>query len=266
MRKRKLKVYEKKPFKTIVYLVLRFLVIIAMIRQFMQGNFSGVFLCIITLFLFLIPTILDKKFNIELPDTLEVIVYLFIFSTEILGEINAFYVHFAHWDTMMHTLNGFLMAAIGFALIDILNSSDKVHIYLTPFFVSLVACCFSMTVGVMWEFIEYGADQLTNADMQKDTIITHISSVKFAENGKNKAVNIPIDSLKVNDEDWIEKYGGYIDVGLHDTMKDLMVNFLGAIIFSCIGWFYLQGRSDAALKFMPKKKVIVNDQQSPQKD
>lgn len=254
MARRKLRVYEKKPFKTVVYVVLRFLVIISMIRQFMQGNFGGVALCILTLILFLIPSILNKRFNIELPDTLEVIIYLFIFSAEILGEINAFYVHFRHWDTMMHTMNGFIMGAIGFALIDILNKSERVHMSLSPVFVSLVAFCFSMTVGVAWEFFEYGVDQIFGRDMQKDTIITEIYSVKFDEKKGNNVVKVPIESLEVNGEDWIANYGGYIDVGLHDTMKDLLVNFLGALIFSVIGWFYLMGENDTALKFLPKQK------------
>lgn len=256
MKKSKEKVYEKRSFKATVYVILKFLVILAMVRQFIQGNFSGVFLCLLTLVLFLIPSFLDRKFNIELPDTMEIIIYLFIFSAEILGEINEFYIHFKHWDTMLHTMNGFLMAAIGFALIDLLNKSDRTHIKLSPVYVSLVAFCFSMTVGVLWEFFEYGMDTTFKMDMQKDYIIQEITSVKFDENNGNNYVTIPIETLVVNGEDWMSKYGGYVDIGLHDTMKDLFVNFLGAVIFSTIGWFYLKTDNMKILDYVPRRKRV----------
>ena len=125
-----------------VYLILRFLVIITLIAQILHQNWHDVFLCILTLILFIIPFVVDKKFKIDLPTPLEIIILLFIFSAEILGEIQNFYGIFKHWDTILHTLNGFLSAAIGFSLIDILNRSEHVHIHLTPIFVALVAFCF----------------------------------------------------------------------------------------------------------------------------
>ena len=138
-----------------VYIVLRTLVIITLILQGIHRNWNDVFLCILTLFLLMIPSIIDKKFNIKLPTVLESIILLFIFAAEILGEIQNFYGIFKQWDTMLHTINGFIMAAIGFSLIDILNQSEKFSIKLAPVFVALVAFCFSMTIGVLWEFFEY---------------------------------------------------------------------------------------------------------------
>ena len=92
-----------------------------MIAQFFNGNYENVFLCILTLILFLVPSFIQMNYHIKLPDTLEVIILLFIFAAEILGEIHAFYLEFPFWDTMLHTLNGFLAAAIGFSMVDILN-------------------------------------------------------------------------------------------------------------------------------------------------
>ena len=106
------------------YLTLRALVIITMILRLIRGDFASVFLCILTLILFLIPFWINQKLKIEIPDLLEIIIFLFIFSAEILGEIQNFYGIFKHWDTILHTLNGFLCAAIGFSLIDILNNSE----------------------------------------------------------------------------------------------------------------------------------------------
>ena len=114
----------------IVYLVLRFLVIICMVEQAMKGNWHSVALCFLTLILFTLPTIASKTFKVKLPTTLEIIVYLFIFAAEILGEIQNFYGIFKHWDTMLHTLNGFLSAAVGFSLIDILNEHKHQKSYL----------------------------------------------------------------------------------------------------------------------------------------
>ena len=238
-----------------VYFVLRFLVIITMILQIFNGDWNSVFLCGLTLVLFLIPSFIDRRLHIELPNTLQIIILLFIFAAEILGEIHEYYLQFPHWDAMLHTINGFLMAAIGFSLIDILNESEKFSIKLSPLFVALVSFCFSMTVGVMWEFFEYGMDLFFLTDMQKDTIITSVTSVVFEPSGRNVPVTIPIESIVVNGEVW--NYGGYIDIGLHDTMADLFVNFIGAVVFSVIGLLYIKGRSKGNFvkRFIPRKKT-----------
>jgi hypothetical protein len=248
---------EAKEHKTkaFVYIALRLLVILVMIAEAFNQNYNNVFLCILTLVLFMIPHFLNKRLNIVLPGTLEIIVLLFIFGAEILGEINEYYLVFAQWDDMLHTINGFLCAAIGFSMIDILNRNEKITFSLSPLFVALVAFCFSMTVGVIWEFFEFGMDQLFQTDMQKDTVLPVISSVLFNPEGKNVAVVMPIDSIVVNGVPW--HYGGYIDIGLHDTMNDLFVNFIGAVIFSILGYFYIKNRSRGrfAKRFMPRRKT-----------
>ena len=161
---------ENKGVATL-YFILRAMVLVVMVAQFLNGNFENFFLCILTLILFLVPTFLERKIHIDLPDTLEVIILLFIFAAEILGEIQAYYITFPYWDTMLHTLNGFLCAAIGFALVDILNRSERFSIELSPLFLALVAFCFSMTIGVLWEFFECTMDQFFLLDMQKDTVV-----------------------------------------------------------------------------------------------
>ena len=173
-----------------VYLILRILVVITLIRQVFLGNWNNVFLCVLTLGLFLVPVLIDKKFNIQLPDALQIIILLFIYSAEILGEINEFYLVIKHWDTILHTLNGFLCAAIGFSLIDILNRKEFFHATMSALFVALVAFCFSMTIGVLWEFFEYGMDTVFLKDMQKDTVLTTISTVNLEPNGKNVPVTL----------------------------------------------------------------------------
>lgn len=246
---------KEHKIKAFVYIALRILVVIVLIAEAFNQNYNNVFLCILTLVLFMIPHFLNKRLNIILPGTLEVIVLLFIFGAEILGEINEYYLIFDQWDEMLHTINGFLCAAIGFSMIDILNRNEKVTFSLSPIFVALVAFCFSMTVGVMWEFFEFGMDVMFKTDMQKDSIQTVISSIIFNPQGKNVAVILPIDSIVVNEVPW--NYGGYIDIGLYDTMSDLLVNFIGAVIFSILGYFYIDNRSKGkfAKRFMPRRKT-----------
>lgn len=246
-----------------VYFVLRFLVILVMIRQIFTANWNNVFLCILTLILFLVPVVIDRKFNIRLPNTLETIILLFIFSAEILGEINEFYLHFAHWDTILHTLNGFLCAAIGFSMIDILNRKEVFHTKLSPIFVALVAFCFSMTVGVLWEFFEFGMDRVFKYDMQKDEILKTIATVELNPSGKNIAVvidNIEKTIIQSRDNEGnlvlTEIDGGYLDIGISDTMKDLIVNFIGAIVFSILGLLYIKNKDEYkfAEQFIPVLK------------
>lgn len=222
----------------VIYFILRLLVILVAVDALLSRNFENLFLCILTLVLFLVPSFIEKRIHIDIPDVLEVIVLLFIFSAEILGEIQEYYILFPYWDTVLHTINGFLAAAIGFSLIDILNKNDRFAISLSPVFVALVAFCFSMTIGVLWEFFEFGVDQLLDYDMQKDTYINTINTVLLNPQGANVPVHVNIQSLTVNGEPWT----AYIDLGLYDTMMDLIVNFIGAVVFSTFGYFYIKGR------------------------
>ena len=248
-----------------VYFVLRFFVVLVMIAQLFNRNFENFFLCILTLILFLIPSFLERKIKIELPGTLEVIILLFIFAAEILGEIQAYYIAFPYWDTMLHTMNGFLCAAIGFSLVDILNRHDRFSISLSPLYLAIVAFCFSMTIGVLWEFFECTMDQVFFLDMQKDTIVNHISSVMLDPNASNVAYGFTdITDVIVVTADGTQHalgLGGYLDIGLLDTMMDLFVNFIGAVIFSVVGYFYVKsrGKGTFARRFIPR--VLTNTEE-----
>ena len=245
-----------------IYVILRFFVIVTLIAQLIRGNYENVFLCILTLILFTIPTIIDKKLNIALPNALESIILLFIFSAEILGEVQNFYGIFKGWDSILHTINGFLCAAIGFSLIDILNRSEKFHTKMTPAFVALVAFCFSMTIGVLWEFFEFGMDVTFKTGMQKDRIVQEISTVTLNPEGKNDPVEIrnitgtTIHYIENGENKEISVVDGFLDIGIRDTMKDLFVNFIGAVVFSILGLLYIKDRDEYkfAEKFMPRLK------------
>ena len=238
----------------LVYVTLRVLVIVMMVLQLLNRNYENVFLCALTLLLLIMPSLVQITFKVELPTTLEIIILLFIFAAEILGEISEFYLVFPFWDSVLHTLNGFL-AAIGFSLVDLLNRSERTVFNLSPVFTAIVAFCFSMTIGVVWEFFEFGMDQIGGYDMQKDTVIHTIRSVALDPAGRN--VPYVINHIKETAVNGAELgLGGYLDIGLIDTMNDLFVNFVGAVLFSIIGYFYVKsrGKGKFARRFIPRLK------------
>ena len=248
---------KAKPSVAAVYFILRALVIAVLVVQFFNRNYENVFLCALTLVLFALPTVIERRIHIDLPNTLEIIILLFIFAAEILGEIRSFYTTFPYWDTMLHTLNGFLCAAIGFSLVDLFNRDEHFSLSLSPVFMAIVAFCFSMTIGVLWEFFECTMDQLLFLDMQKDTVIHNIATVTLDPTGKNNVVHIRdiTDTIVVAGGEEISLgLGGYLDVGILDTMKDLFVNFIGAVVFSIIGYFYVKsrGKGSFARRFIPQ--------------
>ena len=246
-----------------VYLVLRALVIAVMVRAFFRGSYENMFMCGLTLVLMILPSILTKKLKIYLPSALEIVILCFIFAAEILGEISSFYINVPHWDTMLHTINGFLCAAVGFALVDLFNRDERFTFKLSPLFLAVVAFCFSMTIGVLWEFFEFSADHFFATDMQKDTIVRQINTVELDETRTNKVVKIKnIDDVIIVHSDGTEEslgLGGYLDIGIIDTMKDLFVNFIGAVVFSILGFIYVKtrGKGKIASSFIPR--VEMND-------
>ena len=243
---------KKEPGLFVVYILLRTAVVGVMIAQILNKDWQNVMLCIYTLFLFTIPSFVEKNWHIDIPNTLEVIILIFIFAAEILGEIRAFYVSVPGWDTALHTITGFLSAAVGFSLVDIINRNEYTKLYLSPIYVAIAAFCFSMTIGVLWEFFEFAGDMLFDLDSQKDTIVHEIHSVLLNPSGKNIAVSINnITDTTVNGVSL--GIDGYLDIGLIDTMKDLFVNLIGATVFSIIGFFYLKNSSHGrfAKRFIP---------------
>lgn len=256
---------KAKPWLTCVYLLLRMSIIGVMIAQIFNQDWLNVTLCILSLILFMVPSFIERRLYIDIPDVLEVIVLCFIYAAEILGEIRAYYISFPFWDTMLHTTTGFLAAAVGFSLVDILNRNRKENFNLSPFYMAVVAFCFSMTIAVLWEFIEFGCDTFLGLDMQKDTVVHTIRSVALDPTKSNKVVTISnITEVTVNGVDL--GLGGYLDIGLIDTMKDMFVNFIGAIVFSVIGFFYVKNRGNGrfAKRFIPT--VIEKEKAGPEEE
>lgn len=216
----------EQPVVFVLYFVLRALVLVTLVRSAFLGHYEHMMLCVLTLVLLLVPSLIEHTLDIELPDLLESIILLFIFAAEILGEIDAFYIRIPFWDTILHTTWGFLCAGIGFALFDILNRSDSSK-------------------------IKFGVD------MQKDTLVQTINTVWLDPTNSN--VTIPVrdivsTQITLASGEVIQIPGGYLDIGIHDSMADLIVNLIGALVFAVIGFAYVKTRDSNSLaaRFIPR--------------
>ena len=159
--------YRQNRKTFIFFSILRVMVVLTMVRCIVTRNYESVATCILVLLLFLVPAFLQDKMDLTIPPLFQAIIFAFIFAAEILGEVDHYYVRIPGWDTILHTINGFLFAAVGFSLIYLLNRGSK-NFNLSPLYLTLVAFCFSMTIGVLWEFFECSMDLFFNMDMQKD--------------------------------------------------------------------------------------------------
>lgn len=257
-----IKAYKEHKVLFFVYIILRLLVLAVTVEQLVKGNYENVFTCALTLLLLFLPAFVERQMSVIIPDFLEIVVLLFIFSAEILGEINAYYEKIPMWDTMLHVINGFISAAVGFSMVDILNRNKNILIDMSPLFTALVAFCFSMTIGVLWEFFEFFMDRMFLTDMQKDAVVTTVSSVMLNPERLNKAAVIRnISETYVNGHRLPVE--GYLDIGLYDTMKDLFVNFIGAVVFSVFGYFYARKEQHGGfIKYFLLKKRELNEDDS----
>lgn len=238
-----------------VWSVLRVIVILVAVWCVLRRQWESFLSCLLTLLLFMAPSFVEKKLQIKLPTALEISVLVFIFCAQILGEIACFYIQYPFWDKMLHTANGFLFAAFGFCLVDLLNENKRFRFVLSPMFQAVMAFCFSMTIGVAWEFFEFGADHLLGLDMQKDRVITEFQSVTLDPTESN--IPIPVQEITKTTietaDGSIYVIDGYLDVGLVDTTEDLFVNFIGAVVFCVVGWIYIsrRGKNRLAAAFIP---------------
>jgi hypothetical protein len=222
-----------KIFK-ILNLFLRLAVILVIIEQFRLQNYESAILAVITLIVFIFPVFLKKK--IEIPDIIESMLLIAIYASVILGEIKLYYVIIPHWDSIVHILDGFILAAIGYSLINFINKGHKLSMILSPAFTVLYIICFAVTMGVIWELFEYFGDSVFGKDMQKDVYINQINSILLNQDNMNIPAKISIDSVVINGKEW----QSYVDIGLIDTMKDMLLNLVGAVFFAVYSYFRIK--------------------------
>ncbi|MCM1052803.1 MAG: DUF2238 domain-containing protein [Ruminococcus sp.] len=224
------------------FLLLSLLVIIilvSIVNAFAISNYYHLFLCFYSLLLLIIPSLVIKKLRINVSDFLLILYYASVFSSNILGEVYHFYVNTSYFDVFVHFLTGFFMASLFFTLIKNFTPLKKNHLLISAISVSL-----SLTFSVGWELFEYSCDKLLLTDMQQDTLISNISSLNLDKSESYKPVKVE-DIHKIilyNANNDILKIieGGYLDIGLNDTMSDLLIAFIGAFISSVFSYLYFK--------------------------
>lgn len=228
-------------FTKTIYILLNIIIIINIIIEIINGDIQNVIICIVSIILLFLPYVFEKKFNFRIPNTFKVLIFVYILGTQILGEVNHFYLRVKYWDKIFHGLHGIIGSGFGFSLVYLLNKYSIHHLF-KPFFVVLTAFCISVTISVIWEVIEYNSDIIFKTDSQNDRYIDNINTVYL--DSKKEANVIKINNIdhvilydKNNNE--LRRMNGYLDVGLYDTMNDLIINIIISILFCLFSYFYL---------------------------
>jgi hypothetical protein len=164
--------------------------------------------CVVGSIIIFLPSRVEHLFHIDIPDLMEIIYFIFLFCAIYLGEVRNFYYRIPYWDLILHCFSAAMLGAVGFMIVNILNSSEKINIQLSPFFVALFAFSFAITCGTVWEIYEFAGDGLLRTNMQK--FITANGTVLMGRGA------------------------------LSDTMEDLIVDALGTLAVTMIGYFDLR--------------------------
>lgn len=164
--------------------------------------------CLLGITCIFLPSALQKRFKIRIPNMMYVFFIVFLYAAIYLGEVRSFYYTIEYWDMILHTFSGAMLGALGFSVVKLLNDADRVTMKMSPAFVALFALTFAVFMGVVWEIYEFSFDGILGLNMQKATL----------EGG---APLLGREALK-------------------DTMEDLIVDTLGALVMSIIGYISLK--------------------------
>lgn len=233
------------------FLLLCLLVIVilaSLISEFIMRDYFHIFLSFYTLLLLIVPTFFIKKLKITISNFFLILFYLSVFSSNILGEIYHFYINVPIFDDIVHFLTAFFMSSLVFTLIKNFTPLQN-HLLL----IAIISTSLSLTFSVCWEFYEYSSDKFLLTDMQKDTLISNISSSKLDNSQNYKPVKVQkihkVILYNSHNDILKETEGGYLDIGLNDTMGDLIISFIGASLSSIFCCFYF--------KYSPQNQLLL---------
>lgn len=178
--------------------------------------------CVLGIIAFFIPSIITKKFKIEIPSNMYIVYVVFLYAAIFLGEVGNFFYKVPHWDIILHTFSGAMLGALGFSVVNIFNKDENISVKLSPAFVALFAFEFAITLGVIWEIYEFTFDGLLGVNMQKFAL-----------------------------EDGTQLIGR---AALADTMEDLIVDAVGAFTMAVVGYISLKYKKGWIEKLIIKKK------------
>lgn len=181
---------------------LQFILLLEVVAALWTGRwFTGFFTALIIVVTFL-PVVVERRFRIHIPPEMQLLAIGFVFASLFLGEVRGYYTRFWWWDIALHTSSGVLLGILGFLLVHIMNEVERIEVHMKPGFVAFFAFLFALGIGALWEIFEFTMDSLFGMNMQKPML---------------------------GDPS-----------GLTDTMWDLVVDALGALVISLLGWRYLR--------------------------
>lgn len=204
--------------------------IISLLRS---GDTERLLLAFGTLLFVLIPGILERLLRCRINLVVYLLGVLYAMGS-MMGHCWKFYYTIPCWDKLLHLCGGVMFVILGIYLFERLSCGKANHVSAVIF-----ALCFSLAISVLWEFVEYGADIFLGMDMQDDTVVNHITSYML---GTEKGVTGSIEDIRsvvINGS--ALPVNGYIDIGLHDTMLDMLMESVGALV-TCILLFIDKGK------------------------
>lgn len=210
--------------KNIIFKLIKVIVSIHLFIVLIKGNLTTTFILLFTLILLFLADFVQKKLCYK--DSIKLLIYIFIIGTEVLGEAYNFYDRISYFDIIMHTLSGFIISAVAVSILKILNNNSSKRLII------IFSLAFTMMIASFWEIMEFTIDRLVGSDMQKDTVITKVTSSLLSKD--DVLTSKVVDKATLNNIDLVKEYGGYIDIGLYDTIEDLIFGLFGAVIYIII--------------------------------
>lgn len=222
----------KRSLVEVCFWTLEAFTVISFVYFIFRGDKSDLVLCAVTILLLIFPQIIERLLKIKLSTTAHLLALL-LSTGPLLGNAYNLYFILTWWDTLLHFVSGILFAMLGFSLPDLIDRQSRQHSKLLKY---LTAILFALSTAVVWEFLEYSVDQIFHTDKQQDHIVKNITSYLLGNELGNTGTINDIQSVVINGIDI--SLGGYLDIGLHDTMMDMFACATGAILFCIIQQIY----------------------------
>lgn len=221
--------------KEFVFYVFYFLVVLSLLYGVIIFDYRVMFISSFTIIIYLVLYIIKKVKCLRLSFFVKLLIHIFLFCSLILGEVFGFYSFISYWDILLHFIASIITSYLGLLIfkknVSFVNKS-------IVFLCVLFSFCFSMSLGVIWEFVEFGFDKYLGCDMQKDTYLTHFNTFNF-DNSETYRVNNIIKTEIYTKNGLILLDKAYLDIGLSDTISDLFANVCGAFVVSMVGSYLL---------------------------
>lgn len=216
---------EQEKSTVITFITLELLCAVTMIVSLLRRKLNYAGLCVASMLAMLAPNVVERLMHIQIKPGMKKAIMVYAVAGPVGGNVFQLYYAIPVWDKMLHVFCGVLFAAFGYCVPDLLEPEQE-H---TRAMRCVCALAVAMCIGALWEIYEFCGDQLFGLDMQNDRVITNFSSYLLGDSASERGALTGITSVVVNGQEL--GVGGYIDIGIYDTMMDLIVCLAGALGF-----------------------------------